>query len=238
MATVNNDFETDFEPDDKHVQYGTYEKQPAALLFNMHFAFRNESIKRIKEVIIELAFEETLTSGKDLIEPEPWNPNNDPVIKVTASAQVCSEVKTEDNTKKWHFGFTPTIPIAGIDLGPDAGTESEKTFSRDHRTRLMGWSTSDDDDHHSDNIAKWRMRENTQQSSGVLHQFTAAALITLPPSPENDVKVTVLVRSYVAFSLNPLRLRQKRDDPIYLDRHTPKGDAIAPGLDFKDPTFP
>jgi hypothetical protein len=30
----------------------------------------------------------------------------------------------------------------------------------------------------------------------------------------------------------------EEDDPIYLDRHTPKGDAIAPGLDFKDPNFP
>jgi hypothetical protein len=102
----------------------------------------------------------------------------------------------------------------------------------------MGWSTSDDDGHYSDNIAKWRMREYTQQSSGVLHQSTAAAVITLPSNPENNIKVTVLVRPFVAFSLNPLRLRQKRNDLIYLDRHTPKGDVIVPGLDFKDPNFP
>jgi hypothetical protein len=70
--------------------------------------------------------------------PEPWSPNNDPVIKVIAPAQVCGEVKREDKTKKWHFGFTPTIPIAGIDLGLDTGIESEKTFSRDHRMWFDG----------------------------------------------------------------------------------------------------
>jgi len=51
----------------------------------------------------------------------------------------------------------------------------------------------------------------------------------------------------VALTINPLdpiRLRQKRndtnkrDDPIYLDRETEKGDPVAPGIDFKSPSFP
>jgi hypothetical protein len=63
---------TEFQAKLEHVQYDNYDGQAAALLlFDMKFAFRNESVKRLTEATIELTFEETV--GPDLSDPDPRN---------------------------------------------------------------------------------------------------------------------------------------------------------------------
>jgi hypothetical protein len=80
-------------------------------------------------------------------------------------------VKSEDKHKKWHLGFSVKAPVPGIELGPEAENESESSFTMDHRMWLLGWSTTEDDDYFSDNIAKWRMREHAAEKRGMLHRF-------------------------------------------------------------------
>jgi hypothetical protein len=227
---------TSFQAKLSHVQYGTHDGNPAALLiFNFQFGFRSGSWKRITSASIKLTFEET--AGPDLTLPNPRNPNNDPVVALIAPAQICGEVTTVQKTKKWNLSMPVQFQQFGLQAGPQIDTEHDSVFETDHRMWLTGMPTSEDT-HDQDNSVRWDIEENSMQASGILHRFPGAVVITLPKSPEHHVRVTGLIRPYVAFSINPLRLKQKKDEPIYLDRKKTKGTAIMPGVDFNDKSFP
>jgi hypothetical protein len=227
---------TSFSAKLSHVQYGTYEGTPAALLiFNFHFGFRNGSWKRITYASIKLTFEET--SGPSLTFPEPRNPNNDPIIAALSPIQVCGEVTTVQKSRRWNLTVPVQYQSFGITAGPQIGLDDQTDYSNDHRMWLTGLSTSEDD-HDADNSVSWEIQENSAQGSGILHNFPAAVVITLPKDPEHHVKITGVVRPFVAFTVNPLRLKQKKDAPVYLDRKTSKGKPIVPGVDFNDKAFP
>ncbi|KAL9065337.1 MAG: hypothetical protein Q9157_007503 [Trypethelium eluteriae] len=219
-----------------HVQYGTYNGDDAVLLrFNFEFRFENESIKRLKSASIRLTLEETRDST--LVDPSPRNPKNDPKIVVIAPVQVCGEVKEEVKSKYWLLRIPVQYSNFGLKAGPEGEFGVESEVNIDHRMWINGYTTSDDY-HHEDNIVIWDIKENEAQESGILHRFPTMLVAVLPKEPKLPVKLTGLVQPSIAFSLNPLRLRSKRDDPIYLDTNTPKGEPFAPTLDFNSPDFP
>jgi len=227
---------TSFSAKLSHVQYGTYNGKSAALLvFNFHFGFRNGSWKRITSASITLKFEET--TGPDLKYPAERNPDNDPIVVAIAPIQVCGEVTTVQKSKKWNISVPLQVQQAGIQAGAQIGLEAQSDFPKDNRMWLVGSSLSEDD-HGADNWVSWEINENSAQESGILHHFPGTVVITLPENPEHHVKITGLIRPFVAFTVNPLRLKQKRDAPVYLDRETTKGTQYAPGVDFKDKSFP
>ncbi|MCJ1230826.1 hypothetical protein MMC12_007500 [Toensbergia leucococca] len=219
------------------VQYGTYEKEPAVLLvFAFHFGYHDEARDRYTTAAIEFEFEET--SDAKLRTPDPRNKNNDPKVKFIAPVRVTGTPSKEKNSLKWILEGSLTYQIP---LGPAAGltpsVENEKSSERNRRMWLNGEMDSDDD-HRYHNRALWTTGENPVEKSGILHNFPAAVVVTLPKDPEHFVKVKLMVTPYVAFSINPIRLFPKRDDPIFLDRATPKGPQYAAGKDFSDADFP
>jgi hypothetical protein len=219
-----------------HVQYGKWSGQDAVLLkFSFEFRFQNESIKRFTAASIRITLQET--KDATLSEPSPRNPKNDPHIARIAPVQVCGELKKESKSRHWQI----SVPVKYTGFGVEAGGEGEVGVDTvadvDHRMWINGF-TDGDDEHHDDNIAVWETQENAVQDSGILHRFPAALVAILPKGPKHLIKLTGQVTPTIAFSLNPLRLRQKKDDPVFLDRETQKGDPIAPDLDFKSPEFP
>jgi len=219
-----------------HVQYGTYNGADAVLLrFYMGFQFRHNSRKRITFAMMRFMLEETQDSS--FTPHSPRNPLNDPVIRVLSPVQVTGEITTESVNRKWSLSVPIQYQSFGMTAGPEFGFETEAAFVQEHRMWILGGTTSTDD-HHEDNIARWEMSENKSQESGILHRLPVAIVATLPSDPPLPVKVTGTVETSVAFSLNPVRLKQKRDDPIFLDRKTGKGSPVAPGLDFGSQDFP
>ncbi|KAK4691356.1 hypothetical protein P7C71_g5626, partial [Lecanoromycetidae sp. Uapishka_2] len=221
----------------KTVQYGTYEKDLAVLLvFAFHFGYRDEARDRYTTAAIEIEFEET--SNAQLQTTNPRNKNNDPEVKFLAPVQVTGTPSKEKNSLKWILEGSLTYQIP---LGPATGftpsVEIKKSSER-HRRMWLNGEMDSDDDHRFHNRALWTTGENQVETSGILHNFPAAVVVTLPRNPEHFVKVKVTVTPYVAFSVNPLRLIPKRDDPIFLDRSTPKGPQYAAGKDFSDADFP
>jgi hypothetical protein len=218
------------------VQYGTYRGQEAVLLaFSFEFGFLNESVKRMTSATLKIILEEAKDNSVEY--PDPRNPNNDPKIVAFGPSQICGEMTTVNNTRTWALDFLVQFQALGLETGPEASYETQISSTRDHRMWING-KTESDDDHDDDNIVSWNIQENKIQKSGVPHRLLAFIIATLPQGPKTMVKVTARIRPYVAFTINPLRLLQKRDDPILLDRLTAKGDTIAPGVDFTDKDFP
>ena len=219
-----------------HVQYGTYSDKPAVLLrFNFEFRFRNESSRRFKHATISLIMEETKDAS--LEDPKPRKFLNDPHIVVMGPVQVCGEVRTVDKKRIWDISVPIQYEDHGVKAGPELKFGDEKNWDQEHRMWINGYRTSDDD-HYNDNGVVWDMQENKVEKSGILHQWSAALVAILPSNPPNPVKFKVVVHPTIAFSLNPLRLKPKKDDPVYLDRVTSKGAPVADGKDFSAPDFP
>ncbi|KAK1764157.1 hypothetical protein QBC33DRAFT_548237 [Phialemonium atrogriseum] len=216
---------------------GTYKPEPAALLiFNFRFHFRSENRDRFTSVKIEVEFKETLNTK--LERPPDRNPNNDPQVRFVAPHQICGTPTEVDVKKSWKFEGQLGYQVpAGPSLSATPSVQTEASFQRHHRMWIKG-DTDGDNDHRWDNKAVWVMQENRMQGSGVLSSFPGAVVIVLPKSPEHLVKARVTVVPHLAFSLNPLRLKQKRDDPILLDRKTSWGPEYEPGKDFSDPDYP
>jgi len=219
-----------------HVQYGTYNSQPAVLLrFKFEFRYRNESVRRFKRATIKLTLEET--KDESLKDPEPRKYENDPHIVIIGPVQVCGEVKTEDSKRTWNVSVPIQYENFGVTAGPEFGFGEERNWNQDHRMWINGYRTSDDD-HYKDNEVTWDTQENKQQGSGILHYWSAALVALLPSNPPNPVKLKAVVQPTIAWSINPLRLKSKNDDPVYLDRVTGVGDPICSDKDFNASDFP
>jgi hypothetical protein len=198
---------TSFQARLTHVQYGTYDGEPAALvIFRFQFGFRNGSWRRITYASIQLTFEET--AGPDATLPNPRNPNNDPIVAIITPVQVCGEVTSNHKTRNWKLSFPLQYRQFGIQVGPEVDLDIGSDFTTDDRMWLTGMPTSEDD-HHSNNRVIWEIQENRAQGSGILHLFSAAVVIALPKNPQHHVRITGLIEPTVAFTVNPLRLRQK-----------------------------
>ena len=219
------------------MQYRTYEKDLAVLLvFAFHFGYHDEARDRYTTAAIEFDFEET--SNAQLQTPDPRNKNDDPEVKFIAPVRVSgTPIKEKYSLKSILEGsLTYQIPL-GPAPGLTPSVESEKSSERNRPMWLNGEMDSDDD-HRYHNRALWTTGENQVEKSGILHNFPAAVVVTLPKDPKHFIKVKVAVTPYVAFSINLIRLFPKRDDPIFLDRSTPKGPQYAVGKDFSDTDFP
>ena len=231
--TVNS---TSFSAKLSHVQYGKWHGEDAVLLLlNFTFRFQNESIKRFTDATIRLTLEETKDAS--LATPNPRNPKNDPSIVFIAPVQICGELKTESKSRDWRLKVPVKYTGAGIDAGVEAQRGGSSDVDVDHMMWLKGFTDSDDR-HHADNAVVWDIQENSAQKSGILHRFPAAVVAKMPKEPAYPMKLIVLVTPTMAFTINPIRLFQKRDDGVYLDRYTAKGQPFAEGLDFHDPKFP
>lgn len=222
-----------------HVQYGQWKGEEAVLVrLSFHFHFPNESSKRLTAATIRITLEET--KDATFTEVSPRNPMNDPQIVLLAPVQVCGELTKESRGFDWRLNVPVKLNVLGAEVGveAEAGVTAEKSL--DHRMWIKGFTNSDDL-HHEDNEAVWEIQENKAQESGILHHFPAALVFRLPPNPKHPVKLRGKVIPSIAFSLNPLRLVQKRDDAVFLDRVTSKPEEqkpFAPELDFSDPDFP
>lgn len=218
------------------VQYGTWSGKEAVLLcFDFTFRFPNDDWKRLVKATIRLTLEETANS--QFADPVPRNPLNDPHIVLIAPAQVCGELKSETRSHGWKL----SVPLKFSQFGAEAGIEAEYGESVEGQAERRLWltgHTDGDDLHHEENAVVWSIKENEVQRSGILHRFPTALVACLPSGPAHPLKLKAQVTPVVAHSINPLRLLQKRDEPIYLDRSTPRGDPVASGMDFKDPNFP
>jgi hypothetical protein len=219
------------------VQYGTWKTEQAVLVvFAFHFGFKNEKRDRYTSATITVEFEETRNTK--LEKPPIKNPKNDPEVKFFAPVQICGTISKEGVKRQWNFegrlGYQ--IPL-GPDLGVKPAFNKESTTEKNRRMWITG-ETDSDDDHRYDNKVTWELKENKVEESGILHDLSTAVVITLPKSPQHLVKVKMSVTPFVALSVNPLRLLQKKDDPILLDRKTPKGPQFGQGMDFSDENFP
>ncbi|MCJ1309116.1 hypothetical protein MMC25_002771 [Agyrium rufum] len=222
------------------VQYGTYAKKPAVLLrFSFTFDYNAESsTKRITSASIKLSFKET--SGPDLSPPSPRNRLNDPKIVLFAPVQICGDVQTVENTRRWHITIPVQLQTFGglLTASPEYMYSTEAKTIRNHHMWLTGMAQGDDFHWDGDNEMKWTIQENKANETGILRSFPGAVVLTLPENPKLPVKMTATVKPFVAFSFNPERLLQKRDDAVYLDRVTEKGEPVLKGMDFADTKFP
>lgn len=126
-----------------------------------------------------------------------------------------------------------TIIFKGWQLEPKL--EHAETAGED---LLVEADTYGDDDHKMDNNIEFRLLEIKSLKTGILQRITAAAVVLLPQGESPKIKAKLVVKPSVVFSVNPLRLLPRRDDPIFLDGITEKGDPVAFGSDFSQSKYP
>jgi hypothetical protein len=228
------------------VQYGTYNGKRACLVtFTFLFYFRGNTRLRFKSARISVRFSRAL----DARVPEDEDDNDDdddaqdgdkdgPHIVQLAPVDVYGAVKTtdEEGTRGLTASLGATLPAAG---GPTISVQPSYQYvtkeSRDVRMRIQGFKFSSADSD-IDDIAVWRLDENTVQRDGILPRFQSAVVL-LWPETAVAVAANVKVVPEFAFLLNPCKLKQRSDDPILFDGKTPKGDPVDPGMDFGDQSY-
>lgn len=220
------------------VQYGTYDFKPACLIeFDFWFHFENKSKSRLRctTAFIEIVF--TKTADENFTTPPGYSPDDDPVVVLFGPAKVWGLMKSALE-KQTHLLMAPfMIKSSGVDTGIQYVNSHESEIQVDHRMNIQG-STVGDAEHSRDNIVRWKLDENEAQKDGIVHQFRAVVVVSLPPG-ERRMKAKVKVKPTVQFSLNPARwlLSQTNDDPIYFDGVTNKGRPLEGLADFHDPSF-
>lgn len=220
------------------VQYGTYDLKPACLIeFDFWFHFENKSKSRLRctTAFIEIVF--TKTTDEKFTPLPNHSPDDDPVVVLFGPAKVWGLMKSVTE-KQTHLLMIPfLIKSDSIDTGIKYVNTHQSENVVDHRMNIQG-STIGDAEHSRDNIVRWKLDENEAQKDGIVHQFRAVVVVLLPPG-DGRMKAKVTVKPTVNFSLNPARwlLRQKSDDPVYLDGATSKGRPLEGLADFHDPSF-
>lgn len=219
------------------VQYGIYEENRAVLVvFEFFFSYQRNSHHRINYASINIEF--TKTCDAKFTPPSPYEPNDDPVVTKILPVQIFGKTTETGDGGVSFFpnslrSMTLTIIFKGWKLEPKL--EHIELAGDD---LLLEADTYGDDDHKMDNNIEFRLLELNSLKTGILQRVTAAAIVTLPQGVSPKIKAKVVVKPSVVFSLNPLRLIPRNDDPIFLDGVTEKGDPIAIGRDFSQSYFP
>ncbi|KAF3905311.1 hypothetical protein ABW20_dc0100372 [Dactylellina cionopaga] len=216
------------------VQYGVYNSEAACfLLFDLHFSFIPSTRTRYVYAHVDMEF--TSCDNSKLTLSEPYKPEDDPAVAAVIPGELWGKVKESKEKTLWQFSIPALFqtPI-GLQTGIEFEGGAEKETRRDHRMSVIA-SITGDDDHIRDNCLDWKISENKAQAYGIPFHLTTGAIITLPKGPLKTMMAKVTVKPKVSFSMNLLRLRSKKDDPIYLDGVTPKGNPVfQAGVDFKE----
>ena len=217
------------------VTYGTLSTAPACLVvFDFAFAFRASSRARFTRADIAVEFAQARDAAFSAI--EGIDPLTDPVVRMFAPVELWGVAKKVRETRTWNF----TVPVMvstpmGVEAGVEVGREAGKEVDVDRRMNVRGDTYSDERHVMGDNLVEWSVDENAAQKDGIPFRLTTAAVVTLPTTGLG-IQVKVVVKPAVAFSLNPIRLLQRKHDPIYLDGKTAKGKSPVPEgkTDFGD----
>ena len=222
------------------VQYGKFQGEDAALLvFHFHFGFREKHLDRYYFATIRIEFEET--GDAQFTRPEPRNFANDPEVKMVIPVQIYGNLDPKKKTRTWNLAgsITASAPVPSapqLSVNPSGGGQNE--YSTNYRMNILGELDSNDDHPNFHNAALWTTEENAVHSSGILHNWKSAVVITMPKHPSRPVKATMRIEASAKFSLNPARLWPRRDDPILLVKGVSKGKQYTQNIDFDDPQFP
>lgn len=219
------------------VQYGIYEEKRAVLVvFEFSFGYQRNSHHRINYASINIEF--TKTCDAKFTPPSPYEPNDDPVVAKILPVQIFGKttetgdggVSFSPNSPK---SMTLTIVFKGWELEPKLEHTEPAGDSL-----LLEADTYGDDDHTMDNNIEFRLLELNSLKTGILQKVKAAAIVILPQGVSPKIKAKLVVKPSVVFSVNPLRLIPRNDDPIFLDGITEKGDPIVIGRDFSQSRYP
>jgi hypothetical protein len=216
------------------VTYGTYDGSPACLLLiNYSFFFQIATLSRFVFAKIHAKFSQV--TDAQFTKPDSYDCGQDPVVKLYAPREVWGQSKVVQQKRTWALTVPVVANIHGVQAGVTVNGGVEKNVDRDHRMNILGDTLSDDNHVSGDNEVQWNISENRAQRDGIPHGFTTA-IIALLPSNGNKIQLDVKVTPSVVFSINPLRLLQKKDEPLYLDRKTTKGTSPLPAAitDMKD----
>lgn len=224
------------------VRYGKYEGKPACLIgIDFTFGFRRQTLCRFVYSEIDVIFSQSPDKDKpELVAPDP---DKDPGVVNFAPVEVWGVAKTIDQKSRWSV----EVPLKwkqGVEAGVSTKVAMEKSLGRECRMSIDGAEMFDDDHATCANAIQWIMEENRAQQDGILKRFRGFVVVLLPEGANNAMWVKVNVRPSVEFSADPRRLfrklKQKNDEPIYLDGKTPYPDVCDQNLssDFGDPDFP
>lgn len=268
LVAANQDFETDFKLDpsgtlqiknkaqvNRHkitaerisstsfkavlsrVQYGIYEKTRAVLVvFEFSFGYQKNSHHRINFASINIEF--TKTCDARFTPPSPYQPNDDPAVTKILPVQIFRKTTETGDGGVSFFSSSPrSMALTIISKGWQLEPKLEHTEPAGDDL-LVEADTYGDDDHKMDNNIEFRLLEIKSLKTGILQRVTAAAVVLLPQGESPKIKAKLVVKPSVVFSVNPLRLLPRTDDPIFLDGITEKGDPIAFGSDFSQSKYP
>lgn len=268
LVAANEDFETNFKPEpsgtlqiknkaqvNRHkisaerisstsfkavlsrVQYGIYEKNRAVLVvFEFSFGYQKNSHHRINYASINIEF--TKTCDASFTPPSPYEPNDDPVVTKILPVQIFRKTtETGEGGVSFFSGSPRSMALTIIFKGWELEPKLEHTEATGE-SLLVEADTYGDDDHKMDNNIEFRLLEIKSLKTGILNRITAAAVVLLPQGESPKIKAKLVVKPSVVFSVNPLRLLPRKDDPIFLDGITEKGDPSAFGSDFSQSKYP
>jgi hypothetical protein len=219
------------------VTYGTYDGLPACLLLiDYSFFFRIATLSRF--IFAKVHAKLSQVTDANFTRPDSYDCTQDPVMKLYAPKEVWGQSKIVQQKRTWALTVPVVTNTFGVEAGVTVNGGVEKNVDRDHRMNILGDTLSDDDHVNGDNEVEWNISENKAQKDGIPHGLKTAIIASLP-SNGNGIQLDLKITPSVAFSINPLRLIQKKHDPLYLDGKTAKGKSPLPATitDMNDPSI-
>ncbi|KAG9230399.1 hypothetical protein BJ875DRAFT_488003 [Amylocarpus encephaloides] len=203
----------------KHVEYGTYEGEPASLaLLQFNFRGPRTSFRWTNaEVIIKFANQKSDTV------PPPSTKPKDASVLMYGPRQIFGASTSENRHWTYEAKAKAGANAGSANIGGEGKVGLETQFDRNHRMAIIGMPSSPSKSGGFKEVG-WTLDENDKQKSAIPNQLIVALIVQY----DCPFQATITVKVTNNMGLKVIGLPwSKKDDPLLFD---PK---ISPGFKAK-----
>ena len=233
------------------VQYGTAKGKKACLItFTFEFDFRRNTIGRFKSAQAIVYFKPIADAALKLPYRPPEDDEEDdddddddeldtqslPHIIRILPISVYGKPTIVEKEDGWNVQTTLGIGMP-VSASGVVARNGKTVMTREERMSIEGYKRGARQRLDGDDVAIWKMHENSALQDGIPLRFQAAVVLRWPAT--GGIVASVDVKTEVVFSFSHAisRLLAKDEHPIAFDGQTPRGEGIELGKDFEDKDF-
>lgn len=158
------------------VFYGSYNKQPAALIV-FRFVFHSPLQRKWRYTYAKI----TTTFATKIKDPKYDIDHEGPYTLTMFPYTLFGDVSEEE--RSWNMEVAASLKASsGIiaDGGVEAKSGREGSFTRGNRMQIQGFLVPSSSGHQKENVARWDLAENVIQKTGIPHDFCCGIIVACP----------------------------------------------------------